>query len=221
MRNELQTSGRNIMFVKGSISTVTTIVLLVVIIFDATSMSEKDMDRTEKATFGAGCFWCVEAMFQNVDGVVSVVSGYSGGHVKNPSYKEVCNGTTGHAEVIQVVYNPDIVAYKTLLEAFWLSHDPTQLNRQGADVGTQYRSVIFYHNAEQEMLANAYKKRLNDTNAFDQPVVTEISEFTEFYPAEDYHQDYFELNPENPYCSRVVGPKLEKFKKVFKQKSEN
>ena len=175
----------------------------------------------EKATFGAGCFWCVEAIFQDIKGVTSVVSGYSGGHVKNPSYKEVCNGTTGHAEVIQVTYDPDQVGFETLLEAFWLSHDPTQLNRQGADVGTQYRSAIFYHNATQEMLAKEYKKRLNAEDAYGSLVVTEVSEFTEFYSAEDYHQNYFDQNSGNPYCSRVVGPKLDKFRKAFKQPEVN
>lgn len=184
-------------------------------------MSSSDETTLEKATFGAGCFWCVEAMFQNIKGVTSVVSGYAGGKVKNPTYKEVCTGNTGHAEVIQVTYDPNIVKYETLLEAFWLSHDPTQLNRQGGDVGTQYRSVIFYHNATQEMLAKEYKKRLNDEDAYGAPVVTEISPLTQFYTAEDYHQDYYSNNPENSYCSMVVGPKLEKFRKAFKQKVEN
>lgn len=206
---------------KYSIAIISVILIAAMTIFGTEKKKEK-MSNTneaalEKATFGAGCFWCVEAMFLNVKGVTSVVSGYSGGKTKNPSYKEVCTGTTGHAEVIQVTYDPDIVSYETLLEAFWLSHDPTQLNRQGADVGTQYRSVIFYHNATQEMLAKEYKKKLNDENAYGKPVVTEISPITNFYPAEDYHQDYFANNPGNSYCSMVVGPKLEKFKKVFKQ----
>ena len=172
----------------------------------------------EKATFGAGCFWCVEAMFQEINGVSSVVSGYTGGHVKNPTYKEVCSGRTGHAEVIQLTYDPDIVSYETLLEAFFLSHDPTQLNRQGADVGTQYRSVIDYHTKSQQMLAEEKKRQLNVQEAFGAPVVTEISAFDLFYPAEQYHQDYYSANPNQPYCSRVVGPKLEKFRKVFKEK---
>lgn len=180
-------------------------------------MSDKSEAALEKATFGAGCFWCVEAMFLNVKGVTSVVSGYSGGSIKNPSYKEICTGRTGHAEVIQVTYDPDIVSYETLLEAFWLSHDPTQLNRQGADVGTQYRSVIFFHTATQEMLAKEYKNRLNAEDAYGAPVVTEISAFEKFYPAEEYHQDYYAQNPGNSYCSMVVGPKLDKFKKAFKQ----
>ena len=184
-------------------------------------MSNTNEAALENATFGAGCFWCVEAIFQDIKGVSRVESGYSGGHVKNPAYREVCNGTTGHAEVIQLTYDPDIVTYETLLEAFWLSHDPTQLNRQGADVGTQYRSVIFYHTKTQEMLAKEYKNRLNVENAFGAPVVTEISEFEKFYPAEDYHQDYYNQNPSNSYCRMVVGPKLEKFRKAFIQPEVN
>jgi len=166
-------------------------------------------------TFGAGCFWCVEAIFQDLKGVESVVSGYSGGAVKNPSYKEVCTGNTGHAEVCQVVYNPTIISLHSLLEVFWQVHDPTTLNRQGGDVGTQYRSVIFYHTAEQKKIATAYLTKLNDAKVFESPIITEISPFTNFYPAENYHQDYFNLNGENPYCSAVIRPKLEKFKKVF------
>ena len=172
----------------------------------------------ETATFGAGCFWCVEAMFESLKGVDSAVSGYSGGHVKKPTYKEVCNGTTGHAEVIQVHFDPSIITYEELLEAFFLAHDPTTLNRQGADVGTQYRSVIYYHNPEQEKLAQEYKDKLERSGAFSDPIVTEISAFDVFYAAEDYHQEYFALNPDQPYCSRVVGPKLDKFRKVFKAK---
>ena len=184
-------------------------------------MSDPNQAGLEKATFGAGCFWCVEAIFQSINGVTRVESGYSGGHVKNPAYREVCNGTTGHAEVIQLTYNPDVVKYETLLEAFWLSHDPTQLNRQGADVGTQYRSVVFYHNEEQGRLAKEYKKRLNDEKAFGKPVVTEVSAISDYYPAENYHQDYFDNNSTNSYCTMVVSPKLEKFKKVFSQPAVN
>lgn len=172
-------------------------------------------ERQDTATFGAGCFWCTEAMFESLRGVKSAVSGYSGGHVKNPSYKEVCTGTTGHAEVIRVCYNPDEISYAELLEAFFLSHDPTQLNRQGADVGTQYRSVIFFHDEEQGRLARENKERLNSSGAFPSPIVTEISPAPEFYPAEDYHQEYFANNPGQPYCAAVVGPKLEKFRKKF------
>lgn len=170
------------------------------------------------ATFGSGCFWCTEAIFQQVNGVVKVESGYSGGKVKNPTYKEVCSGLTGHAEVIQLTYDPSKVSYEELLEFFWKSHDPTTLNRQGADTGTQYRSVIFYHNDEQKKLAETYKNKLDASGAFDNPIVTEITPFTEFYKAEDYHQNYYNLNGEAPYCSYVIQPKLEKFKKVFKDK---
>ncbi len=171
--------------------------------------------HTETATFGAGCFWCVEAIFQQLEGVESVSSGYSGGKIKNPTYREVCSGLTGHAEVIQVVYDPARISFVDLLEAFWGSHDPTTLNRQGADTGTQYRSVIFYHNEEQRKLAEEYKDKLNAENAFGKPVVTEISPFSVFYKAEDYHQDYYNANGDQPYCRMVIGPKLEKFKKVF------
>jgi peptide-methionine (S)-S-oxide reductase len=209
---------------KCSIALISIILIGAMSIF-GTTKNEQKMSSSEaaleKATFGAGCFWCVEAMFQDIKGVTSVVSGYSGGHVKNPSYKEVCTGRTGHAEVIQVEYDPDIVSYETLLEAFFLSHDPTQLNRQGADVGTQYRSVIYYHTKSQQMLAEEKKRQLNAQDAYGAPVVTEISAFETFYPAEDYHQDYYSANPNQPYCSRVVGPKLEKFRKVFKEKLKN
>ena len=210
---------------KFIIASVTVVLIGVMTIFGTTKkeegMSEPIKSGLEKATFGAGCFWCVEAIFQDIKGVTKVESGYTGGHVKNPAYREVCNGTTGHAEVIQLTYNPDVVSYETLLEAFWLSHDPTTLNRQGADVGTQYRSAVFYHNEEQGKLAKDFKKRLNDEKAFGKPVVTEISAASEFYAAEEYHQDYFENNPTNSYCRMVVGPKLEKFRKVFKQPAVN
>lgn len=169
-------------------------------------------------TFGAGCFWCVEAIFSDLNGVEKVVSGYAGGSVKNPSYKEVCTGNTGHAEVCQVLYNPEIITYQELLEVFWQVHDPTTLNRQGGDVGTQYRSAIFYHNEEQRKVAEEFKTTLNQEKVYPDPIVTEITAFTNFYPAEDYHQDYFELNGENPYCKSVVRPKVEKFRKVFNDK---
>lgn len=175
-------------------------------------------DGAKVATFGSGCFWCTEAIFQNVDGVVKVESGYSGGKVKNPTYKEVCSGLTGHAEVIQLTYDPGVVSYDELLEIFWKTHDPTTLNRQGADVGTQYRSVIFYHDDTQKQLAESYKDKLDKSGAFDNPIVTEISPFTVFYKAEDYHQNYFNLNGNAPYCAFVIQPKLEKFKKVFAEK---
>jgi peptide-methionine (S)-S-oxide reductase len=174
--------------------------------------------KYDSATFGAGCFWCVEAVFQQLKGVQSVASGYSGGQIKNPTYKEVCSGLTGHAEVCRIVFDPQIITYKELLEAFWASHDPTTLNRQGADVGTQYRSVVFYHNADQKELAEKYKQRLNEENAFGKPVVTEISELKDYYKAEDYHQNYFNENGDAPYCSFVIEPKLEKFRKAFADK---
>jgi peptide-methionine (S)-S-oxide reductase len=172
----------------------------------------------DTATFGGGCFWCTEAQFELLEGVISVTSGYSGGSIKNPSYKEVCTGRTGHAEVIQVLYDPSVLDYESLLEAFWLSHDPTQLNRQGNDIGTQYRSVIFYHSAQQKQLAIDYMRKLNDSKAFSDPVLTEITAFEVFYKAEEDHQNYYNENGNQPYCQFVVGPKVEKFKKVFKAK---
>ncbi len=178
-------------------------------------MSAANLDT---ATFGAGCFWCVEAQFQLLDGVISVSSGFSGGTVKNPSYKEVCTGSTGHAEVCQIVYDTTKLSYADMLQAFWMSHDPTQLNQQGNDMGTQYRSAIFYHNEEQHKLADELKKKLNASGSYDKPVVTEISPFTVFYKAEDYHQNYFNENGDAPYCRFVVQPKVEKFTKVFKDK---
>jgi peptide-methionine (S)-S-oxide reductase len=173
---------------------------------------------TDTATFGTGCFWCTEAIFQQLEGVEKVTSGYGGGHVANPSYKEVCTGTTGHAECIQVVYDPKKISYDELLEVFWQTHDPTTLNRQGNDVGTQYRSVIFYHNNEQKEKAEHYKAELDKSGAFNNPIVTEITAFTNFYPAENYHQDYYEQNGDQPYCALVIRPKVEKFQKVFKSK---
>jgi peptide-methionine (S)-S-oxide reductase len=172
----------------------------------------------DTATFGAGCFWCVEAVFQEMKGVIKVTSGYSGGAVKNPSYKEVCTGLTGHAEVCQIIYNPNEVSFKELLEAFWQTHDPTTINRQGNDAGTQYRSVIFYHNESQKQLAEIYKAELNKSGAFDKPIVTAIDPFTVFYPAEDYHQNYYDQNGDAPYCQYVIKPKVDKFRKVFHDK---
>lgn len=183
-------------------------------------MSQSALTKTglEMATFASGCFWCTEAVFQNVDGVQKVESGYEGGKVKNPTYKEVCSGLTGHAEVIQLTFDPTLVTYDELLEIFWQTHDPTTLNRQGADVGTQYRSAIFYHNDEQKAKAEFYKKKLDDDQVFNAPIVTEIVPASVFYKAEDYHQNYYNLNSTAPYCSFVITPKLEKFKKVFKDK---
>lgn len=172
----------------------------------------------DTATFGAGCFWCVEAVFQRLNGVLSVKSGYSGGAVKNPSYKEVCIGTTGHAEVCQILFETKIISYEELLEVFWKTHDPTTLNSQGNDFGTQYRSVIFYHNLDQKKLAEKYKSELNAAKVYDNPIVTEISAFHAFYPAEDYHQNYFNLNGSQGYCKFVIQPKVDKFERVFTQK---
>lgn len=172
----------------------------------------------EEATFGAGCFWCVEAVFQDLKGVVSVKSGYSGGKTKNPTYKEVCSGTTGHAEVARIVYDPKQVTFDELLEVFWQTHDPTTLNRQGNDEGTQYRSVIYYHNEEQRRIAEDYKKQLDQSGTFAKPIVTEISALGDYYEAENYHQDYFNQNPDQAYCVYVIRPKVEKFHKSFKDK---
>ncbi len=181
-------------------------------------MNESANVKTELATFGAGCFWCVEAVFQELEGVVKVVSGYEGGKVDHPTYKQVCTGLTGHAEVIQVQYDPSKISYEELLAAFWQSHDPTTLNRQGNDEGTQYRSVVFYHTPQQKELAEKYKEKLNTSGAWARPIVTEISPASTFYPAEDYHQNYYNLNGDQPYCAYVIKPKLDKFRKVFKEK---
>jgi peptide-methionine (S)-S-oxide reductase len=172
----------------------------------------------EVATLGGGCFWCIEAVFQELKGVTSVVSGYSGGTLDNPTYKQVCGGDTGHAEVCQITFDPKKVTYAELLEVFWKVHDPTTLNRQGHDVGTQYRSVIFTHSEAQKTQAEKYKKELNGAGAFDRPIVTEITPFKKFWKAEDYHQNYFKNNPGQGYCQFVVAPKVEKFRKVFKDK---
>lgn len=172
----------------------------------------------QTATFGSGCFWCTEAIFERVNGVVSVVSGYSGGTIENPSYKEVCEGTTGHAECTQITFDSSVVSYDELLEIFWKTHDPTTLNRQGNDVGTQYRSVIFYHNDEQKQKAEFYKNKLTAEKIWDKPIITEITMFEKFYPAEDYHQEYYDNNPNQGYCSFVITPKVEKFEKIFKDK---
>lgn len=171
-----------------------------------------------KATFGAGCFWCTEAVFQQLKGVQSVVSGYGGGSVKNPTYRQVCTGTTGHAEAIQVTYDPAVISYEELLEVFWQTHDPTTRDRQGNDVGPQYRSVIFYHTEEQKQLAEHYQQKLDASGVFARPVVTEIVPFSEFYRAEAYHQNYFAENPRQPYCEAIIGPKVEKVRKVFREK---
>ncbi|MFW9926317.1 MAG: peptide-methionine (S)-S-oxide reductase MsrA [Candidatus Thorarchaeota archaeon] len=172
----------------------------------------------EIATFGAGCFWCTEAVFQQLKGVESVVSGYSGGHVDNPTYKQVTTGTTGHAEVTQISFDPEIIGFEELLEVFFTTHDPTTLNRQGNDAGTQYRSVVFYHNEEQREIADRMKSELSEKRVWKNPIVTEIVPLKKFYPAEDYHQNYYRNNPNEGYCRFVIKPKLDKFEKTFKLK---
>jgi peptide-methionine (S)-S-oxide reductase len=174
--------------------------------------------KTDTATFGAGCFWCVEAVFQQLNGVLKVSSGYSGGHVANPTYEQVCAKNTGHAEVTRIVFDPSVITYDELLEVFWKTHDPTTLNRQGNDAGPQYRSVVFYHNAVQKEKAEFYKAELSKSGAYKNQVITEIAPLSNFYVAEDYHQNYYLNNGAQPYCYFVIRPKMEKFEKVFKDK---
>lgn len=182
--------------------------------------NKKQIDMTdnkyEVVTLGAGCFWCVEAIFLRLNGVKDVVSGYSGGKIANPTYREVSSGLTGHAEVVQVTFDPSIISFEKILEIFFKTHNPTTLNRQGADVGTQYRSAIFYHTDEQKRVAEEIKNMLGKASIWNDPIVTEITKFTNFYKAEDYHQDYFANNKNQPYCQMVIMPKVEKFEKTFK-----
>ena len=182
------------------------------------SMTNQKIDT---ATFGAGCFWCVEAVFQQLDGVLKVSSGYSGGYVVNPTYEQVCGKKTGHAEVCRIVYDPAKITFDQLLEVFWKTHDPTTPDQQGNDRGPQYRSVIFYHNDEQKRLSEKYKAELNKSGAWSEPVITSIEPLKNYYEAEDYHQNYFNTNPDQLYCRYVIQPKLEKFEKVFKDKLKN
>jgi peptide-methionine (S)-S-oxide reductase len=175
-------------------------------------------DKMETATLGAGCFWCIDAVFTELKGVQSVMPGYAGGKVKNPSYKEVCSGLTGHAEVAQIEFDPSVISFAEILEVFWMTHDPTTLNRQGNDVGTQYRSAIFYHSEQQKKEAEYYLKKLEEEKVYPDPIVTEIVPFEVFYPAENYHNDYYENNPDQGYCRFVIRPKVEKFKKAFADK---
>lgn len=174
--------------------------------------------KSDTATFGTGCFWCTEAIFSELKGVVSVTPGYSGGRTKDPTYKEVCAGTTGHAEVVQICFDPALITFSDLLEVFWHIHDPTTLNRQGNDVGPQYRSVIFFHSDLQMTEALKSKERLKMEKVFKDPIVTEISPFVHFYPAEKYHEDYYRLNPSVPYCKLVIEPKVQKFREYYKLK---
>ncbi len=186
---------------------------LTVMSVQATAQSKSA--NMEIATLGGGCFWCTEAIYKELKGVYSVTSGYSGGDVVHPSYREVCTGRTGHAEVIRIEFDPAIISFTEILEVFFATHDPTTLNRQGADVGTQYRSAIFYHGENQKEIAESVINKLNRENVFGKPVVTEVTAWKNFYPAEDYHQDYFENNPSASYCRMVIVPKMEKFRKVF------
>jgi len=180
------------------------------------SMANDAAPTLAKATFAGGCFWCTEAVFEQIDGVKGVVSGYIGGEVPDPTYKDVCTGLTGHAEAVEIEYDPAVVSYPKLLEVFFATHDPTTRNRQGADVGTQYRSGVFYHDDEQKRIAEEVIGRLNGMRAFPRPIVTEVTKATTFYPAEAYHQDYFANNPGQGYCRAVVAPKVDKVQKVFR-----
>jgi peptide-methionine (S)-S-oxide reductase len=172
------------------------------------------MNQTEITTLGGGCFWCVEAVFQRIDGVLNVIPGYAGGHVNNPSYREICTGKTGHAEVARIEFDPNIISYKQLLNVFWQAHDPTTLNKQGADIGTQYRSVIFYHSEEQKAVAEKSIKSANESKYWPNPIQTEITEINSYTDAEDYHDNYYNENPNQPYCQFVIKPKLDKLEKL-------
>jgi peptide-methionine (S)-S-oxide reductase len=197
------------------------LVLLCLTTYAVVAQNNKPQSMNEQlqiATLGSGCFWCTEAFFLRLKGVESVVSGYTGGKVKNPTYREVCTGTTGHAEVVQVKFNPKVISYEEILEVFWNTHDPTTLNRQGADEGPQYRSAVFYHNEEQKKIAEQYKDQLNKSGVYKNSIVTEITPFSVFYPAEDYHQNYYALNANQGYCQYVIRPKIEKFNKQYAAK---
>lgn len=184
--------------------------------FNNTETMNKNNETYQTATIGGGCFWCIEAIYNQVNGVISATSGYSGGKIKNPTYREVSSGMTSHAEVVQIVFDPDAITYHDILTIFFHVHDPTTLNRQGADVGTQYRSVIFYHDEEQKAVAKSVIQETEDQKLWEDPLVTELSPFNEFYVAEDYHQNYFENNPDAAYCTFVISPKMDKFRKNFK-----
>lgn len=191
--------------------------ILIVLIF--TTISTFGMEKElEKTTLAGGCFWCTEAVYLELKGVINVKPGYSGGHVKNPSYKEVCAETTGHAEVVQITFDPEIVSFTEILEVFFMTHDPTTLNRQGNDVGTQYRSAVFYHSEKQKQTAEEIIQLFGEEKVYDNPIVTEVTEFDKFYSAEDYHVNYFARNKNQGYCQFVVAPKVEKFRKIFKDK---
>lgn len=199
------------------------IIVCAVLIFSFAYAQDKNEKKGtsmeyEVATLGSGCFWCAEALYQRLNGVVKVESGYSGGTVANPTYEQVCTGTTGHAEVAEITFDPKVVSFREILNVFWKTHDPTTLNRQGNDVGTQYRSVIFYHNEEQKKIAEEYKNELENAKVWDDPIVTQIVPFKAFYKAENYHQNYYNTHQYQPYCMLVINPKLRKFQKEFKDK---
>ena len=185
-------------------------IILILSLFLSILYGEKSMKEMQKATFGAGCFWCVEAVFERLEGVVDVIPGYSGGHKNNPTYKEICTGMTGHAEVAQITFDPKIITFDNLLNMFWKSHDPTTRNRQGNDIGTQYRSAIFYHNNEQKTIAEESKNKVDNSNIFSNPIVTEITKLEKFWVAEDYHNNYYNNNMNQPYCKFIIKPKLDK-----------
>jgi len=195
----------------------TILILLCAISLNGFAQAKKT-SNLETITVGGGCYWCVEAVYENLNGVKSVVSGFSGGKVANPTYEEVCTGTTVHAEVVQITYDKNVTDLNEIFKVFFTVHDPTTLNRQGADVGTQYRSVIFYKNEEQKKAAQSIIAELNKAKVYDSPIVTKVEPFTKFYKAEDYHQNYYANNKSQPYCKMVIQPKIEKFEKVFKDK---
>jgi peptide-methionine (S)-S-oxide reductase len=203
---------------KTWIALCTGLIILVTQQIVSSQTNQKDKTMLEIATFGGGCFWCTEAVYKELKGVTKVESGYAGGTVVNPTYKQICTGTTGHAEVIQITYDPSLISFVELLEVFFYTHDPTTLNRQGNDVGTQYRSVIFYHNEKQKEEAGKYIALLNSEHAYAKPVVTQLSKYTNYSVAEDYHQNYYNLNKTQPYCQAIIKPKLEKFRSHFEQK---
>ncbi|MEX0720289.1 MAG: peptide-methionine (S)-S-oxide reductase MsrA [Balneolaceae bacterium] len=199
-----------------------TLIIGLLLSFSSLSLSAQQTEKKlEEATFGAGCFWCVEAIYELVEGIEHVESGYSGGNVENPSYNEVTSGKTGHAEVARIRFNPDVISYEELLEVLWHTHNPTTLNRQGNDVGTQYRSVIFYHNEEQKEIAGKSLRKTEESGLWDDPIVTKIEPLENYYVAENYHQNYFENNPNAGYCSVVIAPKVKKFKKEFSHLLKN
>jgi peptide-methionine (S)-S-oxide reductase len=192
-------------------------ILVILTLFTMSNNTYKE-NKLQKATLGGGCFWCTEAIFKELKGVDDVKPGYSGGHVKNPSYKEVCTGNTGHAEVVQITYDTELISFAEILEVHFMTHDPTTLNRQGADTGTQYRSAVFYHTNDQKYTALNIMDQLNKKKIYNDPIVTEVTPFEAFYEAEDYHQNYFAQNKNQPYCQFVISPKIDKFKKIFKEK---